>query len=225
MAQYGHGVTQEQALKPHAAADDPWATRWLKTNDAGGGPFVLERWTPGSEIVLRRNEHYWAGPAKLKQIAFKIVPEAATRTLLLRSGAVDVATDLPFQDILTLQGDPNMQVLSYPSTIVKYLAMNLKTPPFDQVKVRQAVSYAVPYDTILKEVVKGFGRPLKSLAPEGMLTADPSLCALRDGCGQGQSAPRRGRSWPAASRRRSRCGRASPTTSRSRSGCSRPSDP
>jgi peptide/nickel transport system substrate-binding protein len=175
MAQYGHGVTQEKALRPHATADDAWATRWLKTNDAGGGPFALERWTPGSEIVLKRNEHYWAGPAKLKQVVFKIVPEAATRTLLLRNGSVDIATDLPFQDVLALQGDPNVQVLSFPSTIVKYLAMNFKTPPFDQPKVRQAISYAVPYETILKEVVKGFGRQLKGLAPEGMLTADPAL--------------------------------------------------
>jgi peptide/nickel transport system substrate-binding protein len=175
MGQYGHGVTQEKTLKPHVAADDPWATKWLKTNDAGGGPFALERWTPGSEIVLKRNEHYWAGPAKLKQVVFKIVPEAATRTLLLKNGSVDMATDLPFQDVLALQGDPSVQVHSFPSTIVKYLAMNLKTPPFDQVKVRQAVSYAVPYDTILKEVVKGFGRQLKGIAPEGMTTADASL--------------------------------------------------
>jgi peptide/nickel transport system substrate-binding protein len=175
MAQYGHGITQEKALAPHAAPDDPWATKWLKTNAVGGGPFTLERWTPGSEIVLRRNEHYWAGPAKLKQVVFKIVPEAATRTLLLRNGSVDIATDLPFQDVLALQADPNVQVLSFPSTIVKYLAMNVKTPPFDQVKVRQAVAYAVPYETILKEVVKGFGRQLKGLAPEGMLTADPAL--------------------------------------------------
>jgi peptide/nickel transport system substrate-binding protein len=175
MAQYGHGITQEKALAPHVAADDPWATKWLKTNDAGSGPFALERWSPGSEIVLRRNEHYWAGPAKLRQVVFKIVPEAATRTLLLRNGSVDIATDLPFQDVLALQGDPGVQVLSFPSTIVKYLAMNVKTPPFDQVKVRQAVAYAVPYETILKEVVKGFGRQLKGLAPEGMLTADPAL--------------------------------------------------
>ncbi len=175
MAQYGHGVTQEKAVRAHATADDPWATKWLKTNDAGGGPFALERWTPGAEIVLRRNDHYWAGPAKLRQIVFKVVPEAATRTLLLRQGAVDIATELPFQDVLALQSDPNVQVLSFPSTIVKYLAMNFKTPPFDQVKVRQAIAYAVPYETILKEVVKGFGRQLKGLAPEGMPTADASL--------------------------------------------------
>lgn len=175
MAQYGHGITQEKAVKAHAAPDDPWATRWLKTNEAGGGPFALERWTPGSEIVLRRNEHYWAGPARVRQVVFKVVPEAATRTLLLRNGSVDIATGLPLQDVFALQGDPNVQVLSFPSTIVKYLAMNMKTPPFDQVKVRQAIAYAVPYETILKEVVKGFGRQLKGLAPEGMLTADPSL--------------------------------------------------
>jgi len=175
MAQYGHGITEEKALKPHTSADDPWATKWLKTNHAGGGPFALERWTPGTEISLIRNEHYWAGPAKLKRVLFKIVPEAATRTLLLRSGAVDIATDLPFQDVQALQGDAGVQVLAFPSTIAKYIAMNVKTPPFDQVKVRQAVAHAVPYDVILREVVKGYGRQLKSLAPEGMNTADPSV--------------------------------------------------
>src|SRR5262249_14820544 len=99
----------------------------------------------------------------------------ATRTLLLRQGAVDIATDLPFQDVLALQSDPAVQVLSFPSTIVKYMAMNVRTPPFDNPKVRQAVSYAVPYDTIMKEVVKDFGRRLRSRAPEGMRTADPTL--------------------------------------------------
>src|SRR5262249_10601005 len=107
MAQYGHGVTQEKALKPHVAADDPWATKWLKTNDAGGGPFALERWTPGSEIVLRRNEHYWAGPARLKQVVFKIVPEAATRTLLLPSRARASAPPPPLQDRPPPHGDPS----------------------------------------------------------------------------------------------------------------------
>ena len=174
MAQYGHGITQEKVLKPHASMDDPWATKWLKTNHAGGGPFALERWTPGAEIVLVRNEHSWAGPAKLKRVIFKIVPEATTRTLLLRNGSVDIAAELPFPDVHALQGDANVQVLSFPSTIVKYIAMNVKTPPFDQVKVRQAVASAVPYDTILREVVKGFGRQLKGLAPDGMPTADPS---------------------------------------------------
>src|SRR5262249_60355901 len=109
--------TQEKALKPHASADDPWATRWLKTNHAGGGPFALERWTPGSEIVLVRNEHSWAGPAKLKRVIFKIVPEAATRTLLLKNGSVDIAAELPLHDVHALRGDADVQVASFPPTI------------------------------------------------------------------------------------------------------------
>ena len=174
MAQFGHAIVNPALVKPHASGQDPWATAWMKTHDAGAGPFVLDRWTPGSEIVLRRNDHYWAGPAKLSQIVFKIVPEPSTRVLLLRRGAVDVSTDLPLQDLETLRRDAGIAVRQFPTTIVKYIGMNVRAKPFDSLKVRQAIAYAVPYDTIMKEAVKGFGRPLRSPVPAGMPSHDES---------------------------------------------------
>lgn len=177
MSQFGHAIVNPAVIKPHAGNQDPWATAWMKTHDAGSGPFVLDRWTPGSEIVLRRNDNYWAGPARLSQIVFKIVPDPSTRVLLLRRGAVDISTDLPLQDLQALQRAPGVVVRQFPTTIVKYIAMNVRIRPFDNVKVRQAIAYAVPYETIMKEAVKGFGRPLRSAVPAGMPSHDESAWA------------------------------------------------
>jgi len=179
LAQFGHGIVKADVVKQRATSQDLWATAWMKTNAAGAGAFALERWTPGSEIVLARNEHYWAGPAKLKRIIFKIVPDAATRALLIRRGAVDMAMDLALQDLEGLKGDPNVVVREFPTTIVKYIAMNVKVKPFDDAKVRQAIAYAVPYDTILKQAVKGFGRPLRSPVPAGMPSHDEGVWIYR----------------------------------------------
>lgn len=174
MSQFGHAVVKAATVKAQATAQDPWATTWMKTHAAGSGPFALDRWTSGSEIVLARNEYYWAGPAKLRQISFKIVPEPSTRALLLRRGAVDVAYDLALDDLDALRNDPNVAVRRFPTTIVKYLGMNVNVKPFDNVKVRQAIAYAVPYDTVIKEAVKGYGLPLRSPVPKGMPSNDES---------------------------------------------------
>ncbi len=175
MSQFGHAIVKAATVKAQATGQDPWATTWMKTHAAGAGAFVLERWTPGSEVVLARNEHYWAGPAKLRQISFKVVPEASTRALLLRRGAVDVAYDLALDDVEALRNDPNVTVRRFPTTIVKYLGMNVNVKPFDNVKVRQAIAYAVPYDTIIKEAVKGYGLPLRGPVPKGMPSNDESV--------------------------------------------------
>lgn len=177
MSQFGHAIVSAAQVKAQATAQDPWATAWMKTHAVGAGAFRLERWTPGSEIVLARNEHYWAGPAKLRQIVFKIVPDPSTRALLLRRGAVDVAYDLALEDLETLRNDPNVTVRKFPTTIVKYLGMNVKVRPFDNVKVRQAIAFAIPYDTIIKEAVKGYGVPLRSAVPKGMVSHDDSVFA------------------------------------------------
>ena len=177
LAQFSAAIVDPAVVKAHATSSDPWATEWMKTHAAGAGPFVLEEWTPGSQIVLARNEHYWAGPAKLKRIVFKVVPDAATRALLIRRGAVDMAMDLSLQDIATMQQtpSPNVVIRRYQTTIAYYIGMNVNTKPFDDLRVRQAIAYAVPYDTILRDAVKGYGRPLHSPLPAGIASHDDNV--------------------------------------------------
>lgn len=169
MAQFGHSILNPNVVKPHMTAEDPYAHEWLKSNTAGTeqGPFRLESWEPGNQWVLVRNENYHGEPPKLERVIFKVIPDASSRLAQLQSGAVDVAYDLPKQDLKNLETDPNVQVLRFTSRSVYFLGMNFNVPPFDNVKVRQAISYAVPYDTIVNEVLQGYGKQLTSPIPEG----------------------------------------------------------
>jgi peptide/nickel transport system substrate-binding protein len=169
MAQFGHSILNPNVVKPHMTADDPYAHEWLKANTAGTeqGPFRLESWEPGNQWVLVPNENYYGEKPKLKRIIFKVIPDPSSRLAQLQSGAVDIAYEISTTDIKALEGDPNITIYRNTSRFVVFLGMNSKTPPFDNVKVRQAISYAVPYDTILNDVLNGYGIQLTSPIPNG----------------------------------------------------------
>lgn len=169
MAQFGHSILNPNVVQPQMTEADPYAHEWLKSNTAGTeqGPFRLDSWEPGNQWVLVRNENYYGTPAKLERIIFKVIPDASSRLAQLQSGAVDIAYDLPKKDLKTLETDPNIQIIRNTSRSVVFLGMNNNLAPFDNVKVRQAISYAVPYDTILNEVLQGYGRQLTSPIPDG----------------------------------------------------------
>jgi peptide/nickel transport system substrate-binding protein len=169
MAQFGHSILNPKVVQPHMTADDPYAHEWLKTHTEGTeqGPFKLDSWEPGNQWVLVPNENYWGEQPKLKRIIFKVIPDPSSRLAQLQSGAVDIAYELATTDIQALEGDPNITVVRQPSRFVVFLGMNSKVPPFDNVKVRQAISWAVPYDTILNDVLNGYGQQLTSPIPNG----------------------------------------------------------
>lgn len=172
MAQFGHSILNMSVVKPKMTPNDPYAHEWLKANTNGNetGPFVLEKWAPGSEWVFARNPHYYGKPTWADRVIFKVIPDASNRLAQIKQGSVDVAYEIARKDLAALQNDKNVTVYRFPSRFVVFLGMNSKIKPFDNKKVRQAVSYAVPYDVILKEVLKGFGRQLTSPIPFGTPT-------------------------------------------------------
>jgi len=169
-------VLDKETLDSHATTDDPWANEWMKTNTVESGPYVLKSWTPGVGWELEPNPNYWnAAAVRNAGIIIKQVDDAQTRLALLKSGAVDVAYDIPYKDLADLVKDPNVQVVTRASTWNFYLGMTNAIPPFDNVKVRQAISYALPYDTIIKDVLNGFAVPSLGPIVPNMPTHDPSL--------------------------------------------------
>jgi peptide/nickel transport system substrate-binding protein len=169
-------VLDKETLDSHATTDDPWANEWMKTNTVESGPYVLKSWTPGVGWELEPNPNYWnASAVRNVGIIIKQVDDAQTRLALLKSGAVDVAYDIPYKDLADLVKDPNVQVVTRASTWNFYLGMTNAIPPFDNVKVRQAISYALPYDTIIKDVLNGFAVPSLGPIVPNMPTHDPSL--------------------------------------------------
>jgi len=155
-------------VKKHATDDDPWATKWMAKHDAGAGPYYIESWTPGVEIVYRRNPYYWDKRPYFDKVVLKIIPNSADRAMLLKEGSVDIATDLTADEINSLQGAPGVKILSVPTRNQLTMGMNCNVEPFNNVKVRQALSYAVPYDDILNGVFKG--QALKSEGPIAVLS-------------------------------------------------------
>lgn len=149
--------------KKHATADDPWAANWLKTNTAGGGAYKVTSWKPGQEIVYERFDDWKSGPLpKLKRVIQRDVPSAGNRRALLTRGDIDITYELPPKDFAEMAKEKgNVKVYSVPAeNSMWYLGMNTKIPPFDNVKVRQAVAYALPYDKIMQNAFYGRGFPL-----------------------------------------------------------------
>jgi len=151
-----------EILAKHGAGS-PWAETWMASNTAGAGPYRLERWTPGVEVALVRNDSYWRGPAPIGRVVMKVVPAAADRMMLLASGALDVVERLSAEEIEALSQAKGLRILSIPSTSTVQLGMNNRMPPFDDVRVRRAIAYALPYDNLLRHVY--FGRARRAVGP------------------------------------------------------------
>ncbi len=168
MAQFGHSILNPNVVKPHMTDADPWAHEWLQNNTEGteSGPYVLASWDRGNEIVLERNPNYW-GTVENDKVILKIIPDASARLAQLQAGAVDMAIDIPTKDIASLETNPDIAVKRFTTRAVGYLGMNNEIAPFDNVKVRQAISYAIPYDVIIDNVLNGYGIQLTSPIPQG----------------------------------------------------------
>jgi peptide/nickel transport system substrate-binding protein len=153
-------VYNSTLAKKNATEQDPWAATWLKTNTAGGGAYKVEAYRPGQEIIYTRNDDWKNGPLpKLKRIIQRDVPSAGNRRALLTKGDIDMTYDMPPKDFNELASEKaNVKVVSVPiENAMWYLGMNVTKPPFNNVKVRQAVAYAVPYDKLWEAAVYGRG--------------------------------------------------------------------
>src|SRR5207244_11454985 len=125
---------------------------------------------PALGFGLARTPILWGRPPRISRVVLRIVPDPSTRLALLKSGDVDIARDLAPLDEVGLLKDQGVSVNRFPTRIVSFLGMNAKVPPFNNVKLRQAISYAAPYDTIVRSVMVGFARRLTSHVPSGMPT-------------------------------------------------------
>ena len=151
-----------------------WVEKWGKEfnrHPLGTGPFVFQKWTPGREIVLTRNPDYWEeGKPYLDTIDYQLSFNPPTALLKLERGEVDVLGDgIPVADIPRVQADPQWkdQVFSQPLVAISYMFMNVEMEPFDDVKVRQALSWAIDRDKLVK-LQAGQAMSLWQFYPKGM---------------------------------------------------------
>jgi peptide/nickel transport system substrate-binding protein len=132
----------------------------FKKAPIGSGPFQYERGSLDSQIVLKRFDGYWGGPAKLAQVVFRMMPEPSTRVAALLSGEVQIIQAVPPDLVARLQSAPNVSVKMAEGTRAYQIELNNKVAPFNDVRVRQALNLAVDWDSILKNIYQGDGQRL-----------------------------------------------------------------
>lgn len=132
----------------------------------GSGPFMVTEFKRGQQTVLERNPHYWReGEPYLDGVTFEFVPDANTRTLQLRSGEVDVADGLPYNQVESLEGTDGINVEVADSLKWDSIFFNTSVAPLDEVEVRQALNYATPKEQILETVLFGNATVANSQIP------------------------------------------------------------
>ncbi len=155
-------VVNSGLVQKNATATDPWGLEYTKQNTAGSGAYKVTKWTPGTEVILERNDA-WKGGAmpKIRRIIWRMVPSSGNRRALLQRGDADISYDLPSKDFAEMKAAGKLTLVSTPySNGIQYIGMNVTKPPFDNPKVREAVAYAIPYDKIMEVVLFGLGKPM-----------------------------------------------------------------
>jgi len=138
-------------------------TDFMASNTAGTGPYVLTEWARSEQVVLTRNDEYWGDSPAIETVIFRVILEAGARLVELEAGTVDVALRVPPADIDRLEMNPDVNVVITPGLRTIDIFFNVTEPPFDDVRVRQAVNYAVDNDAIVASLFDGAA--LSSQAP------------------------------------------------------------
>jgi peptide/nickel transport system substrate-binding protein len=132
----------------------------------GSGPFKFVTAETDREVVVERNDDYWGERAKLARVRFAVVPDATTEALELRKGSGDVAINSLTPDtVFTLERESSLDVELARGTEVQYMGFNLRDPILKDVRVRQAIAYALDRRPMIQYLWRGQAQPARSILP------------------------------------------------------------
>jgi len=121
----------------------------------GTGPFTLTSWEKGVKVELTRNENYWGTKPALQTLIFRPIPEPTARVSALLNGEVDMIVVVPPDAIEQVKSDSNLVYEQGPSLHYWFIQLNTQAAPFNDVKVRQAVNYAVDKEGLANDILQG----------------------------------------------------------------------
>ncbi len=149
-------------LPKHLLAGKDVNTDAFNRRPIGTGPYKFKEWISGQKIVLDANDDYFEGRPHIDQVIYRIIPDSATMFQELLSGGVDMMGLNPLQYLRkseTRRIKENYRKFRYPANGFTYLGYNLRSSLFSEVKVRQALSYAIDRQSIIDGIVLGLGKP------------------------------------------------------------------
>lgn len=156
-------------VRDNAGSDN--GQRYMNDHTGGTGPYILQSWEPEKQIVLVKNPYYWARYARngIQRVVFRSIKEPATASQLLLRGDIDILDELvpEYVDIIGRTTGVRVQVQETSGgTYGVNMQINSKKPPFTDVRVRQAIAYAIDYERVVKQVYGRLGTQARGPLPE-----------------------------------------------------------
>ena len=147
-------------IVPYGSGDE------MTLHPIGSGPFRFVSAETDREVILEKNDQYWGGSPKLSRVRFAVVPDETTEALELRKGSGDLASNSLTPDtVRTLAREQNLAVEQGSGTEVQYLGFNLRDPILKDVRVRQAIAYALDRRPMIEYLWRGEAQPARSVLP------------------------------------------------------------
>ncbi|HZG68117.1 MAG TPA: ABC transporter substrate-binding protein, partial [Herpetosiphonaceae bacterium] len=140
----------------------------------GTGPFIFEEWRAGESVSAKRNEDYWGEKAKMPGVAFRFIADQAQRQAELENGSIDFTINLSADARETIEANQDLKVVSPEPFNVAYLSLDMTAKPLDDVRVRQAIAYALNKQEILDGLYGGVGEVADDFLPDALAWARPT---------------------------------------------------
>ncbi|MGX9792334.1 ABC transporter substrate-binding protein [Mycobacterium sp. MMS18-G62] len=139
----------------------------IATHPIGTGPFAFAGQKSGDSITLRANAGYWGGQPKVAGVTFRFISEPSTALSALQAGEIDWTDSVPPQRVSQLTGDDSIRLAVTPSNDYWYLALNEARKPWNDVRVRQAIAYAIDRTAIVQATSYGTAAANQLAIPKG----------------------------------------------------------
>jgi peptide/nickel transport system substrate-binding protein len=147
----------------------------FKTKPIGTGPYKVVSWTLNDRLTLEAHDQYWRGKVQPKNLVIRPIADPATRAAELQSGGVDIIVSPSTAQVVELEKNPAIEVLSSKGSRVIAYCFNQTKPPFDNPKVRLAMNYAVDRQALLDTLLEGRGVLLTGPLIKGWIGYDPAI--------------------------------------------------
>ena len=160
-------ILDRKVVQQHQKGNDMGGA-WLTTHAAGSGPFVLQDWRANDVILMNRFDGYWDGPAKLKRIVMRNMTESQSLRLMVERGDLDLAKGMAAPDIEALQKSDKVKAQTVQRGTLYYVALSVKSKPFEDLRVRKAVRSLIDYQGINSTVMPHYGQLNQRPLPLGL---------------------------------------------------------
>ncbi|WEK51965.1 MAG: ABC transporter substrate-binding protein [Candidatus Kaistia colombiensis] len=175
-----HALTQPNlGIVDVKAVEANGGKAWLAGHAAGSGPYLLADYQPGVRAILKANPDFFGAAPREKEVIVNFITDNATLLLQARNKQADVTLGLSKASVESLKGADGLKIIEVPTSRWQMIALPNQTAPFDNAKFREALSYATPYDAILKNVAHGYGELFFGPYPPQFPAFNPEIGAPR----------------------------------------------